>query len=206
MFSSIVKFFPSKDITFSAYTKTVKVLIDYCFKDIQTLLAVNTRRRTKIILVAIERGGNVPATLINYAISDGLQDYIKENKAEIHSLHCSISTRDKKPGSNAKALLKLKTEIRAIVKAAPFGVEDNSRIYFIDDLLDSGETIRTIHNALNKEAWYDRARYLFVYSKQSAIQTLSTVDFQGDYLGSANIEIGKNLKTRRWLSFWYEVL
>lgn len=161
----------------------------------QTTLDYNT-----VILVSIERGGNIPATLLNYSLAEAFKEDIKKGLLQLHSLHVNLATRDKKPGTNKQALHKLKEEIDAIVAHNPAGVtEGGLKIYFVEDLLDSGTTLNLLNKTFKSQMWFGGgiSTLLVCYAKE-ALEHYTSKDLL------IRLKAGKILHTRRWLRFWYD--
>ena len=190
-------------------TTATMTLAESCTADIETLLLQNTKRRVKVLLVAIERGGNIPNTILNYNLAESFKKELSTNKLSLYSLHCSISTRDKKSVSNQQSMSRLKADIKAILKKSADDNYDDTLIYLVDDLFDTGETLKLLYKAFKREAWYGSATHLFCFSKETWTNTLARINMllgysEGTTFPTNMLVIGKVIETKKWLSFWYE--
>lgn len=189
------------------YCQDLFTLFDLVSKDLKEFLdkSKDTKSPKKLVLVSIERGGNIPSTFLNYQISKAFKEELVSNQLQLHFLHIPISTRDKKSSPNVMTIPKLEREIKSILKNSPEDVS-NSKIYFIDDLLDSGATLQLLHNTLCRVYWYSAVNYVFCYTKADPKVIVDSYYLDGDYIPGkhSKIIVAKNLKTSKWLDFWYD--
>lgn len=190
----------NKQIKIDHHLSAISKLHDIALFDISNMLNRSESKKNDVILISIERGGNIPATLLNYSLSDSLREDVASGLLNIHSVHVNLSTRDRKPGSNKEALNALKKEIERIIAKNPGCITEGSlAIYFVEDLLDSGKTLSLLDRAFRKEIWFGGgiSTLLVCYAKQ-------TLDFYLTEGLPLRLKAGEILNTKKWLSFWYD--
>lgn len=191
---------PIQYISFESHKDSVRKLHQHCLTEISNMLNFSDQKKHDIILVAIERGGSIPCTLLNYALTKTFKEDLGSGLLRLHNLHVALSTRDRKEGNNKKALATLKKQIEEIISRNPGAITEGAlSIYFVEDLLDSGATLTILNRAFEKEMWFGGgiSTLLSCFAKKplKAYQTQHTV---------IRLVAGKILNTNKWLDFWYE--
>jgi hypoxanthine phosphoribosyltransferase len=165
---------------------------------------VNSSKTFHICLIAVVRGGTIPTTLIDYQISK----WISKNKSlatgeiKIHTLYVNMNTYKDKDVEDKESLLKLKRELNNLTKKIRRKSLD--MVFVIDDLVDTGRTLRKIHKSLSSCIYFENpVQYVFLFIKD--LKRLNEVKKKlNSVTHNYNIIIGKVLNTKKWLAFWYD--
>lgn len=190
----------------SRFARATRNLHNRCVEDIShTLNGSHPKSKLKVVLVSIERGGSLPTTMLNYSLSKAFAEDIKEGLLTIHGVHCTLSTRDKKPGNNKKALHQLKEDINALLSPSKNSRKElEPRIYIVDDLLDSGTTFKLVQEALHNSPWHFGVVYLFSFAKEKLENAYQKYSLKGFFQETSQIVVGEVIPTKKWLRFWHE--
>lgn len=195
---------PERYISLRVYDIALTNLEKQLYADIVDLLrdkAFTTKAKLQVSLVAVARGGNIPATVLHYKMSRLFEKEIEANQITFSLHYCPISTRHKDQANNEQALKQLKKELQQ--------KERVDKVYIVDDLLDTGKTLHIIHEELYNSAWYSRTSYLFCFLKtlmkftETSLQTKNILcNLKKPFKNKTYI--GLELNTKKWLTFWYD--
>jgi hypoxanthine phosphoribosyltransferase len=200
----------------SKYRRACSKLFSVVEEDMKSL---REDRRRVILVVGLHRGGTIPATLLDYHLRNS---YSKEH-LEVCSTVLQLSLRD-----SSLDLLKsleasvenlhnfVRTALNSFLDFRPEDMDLNFKVYFVDDLLDSGQTVNLLDSQLRqgKYFWYQQSKIVCLYDKncprgsalQSDISNAAAIDSlkqEGKLLIADESII---LQEDTWVDFWYEAV
>lgn len=199
----------TKDISIKQHLQSIQPLYDYCVQEIAEIL--NTPSYSKlesipaktlqVCFVSVARGGNIPATILHYQLSQlFMKEIERERTLKISLLYCALSTRGEagvnSDQPNQKALTDLRNNLSQMYKE-----NSNLKVYVVDDLLDTGYTCKLMQTAFCKDKWVKAVTYLFCFIKPRGLENLvesKKKSFTSPIVG------GQDITTDKWLNFWYE--
>lgn len=213
-------------IGLNEYNKSLENVVEQLFSILQEVW-LKHQKSIKVTLVSVERGGNIPATVIHHKLERYCEKEIAEGLITFDLVSCKIQTRniskvsDKAQNKNNNlALTNLLNNIK---------LKKEHLIIFIDDLVDSGITVKMINEFLRKTDQKQKTQYnscalfisLFFKVDKNLKHPSMTLDnlcklpdmkrlFKVHYdtvdnePTNINMIIGKIIKTQKWLVFWYD--
>lgn len=207
LYEHIVTYYKSRPryISASCYYNAITNVTEQCIDDLVTeynkqlsnksnkRLKQDKPKKTNICIIGIIRGGSIAATALHYKLEAAFGKGF-----DISLQLCSIKTRDLDAStSNEEELTKLKTYMAN---------KTWDRVYIVDDLFDTGQTLKILHSNLKSEKWYSKCMYAFVFLKgdlnKSDYRFLQATELRTSVL--SKIIVGLDINSNKWFQFWYE--
>jgi hypoxanthine phosphoribosyltransferase len=196
-------------IAYEKYKETCLKLFSTVEEDLKTL---RDDRRKTVLLVGLHRGGNIPVTLLDYHLNASLGD-----KVDVRSTVLDLKTSDAANYNVSLLNFSVKKHLGELLDFQAESDDDlNFRVYFIDDLLDSGGTVNLLDSYLeyNKYFWYNQSKIICLFDRCNITEKYPyiypgnkmVVEYLRERGKLLTIEPLIDIDPKEEIKFWYENL